>query len=99
MEKSIAPSAGKAQELRALWQGPAAAQRGEEVVSLFVRLSPERGWQEAVADDHALAWGRARSAPRRAGRGSRTGSENGTVKTAAGVRRVQGPQRRGHEAP
>ena len=47
MEKKRAPSEGKARAWRALWQGQTEAQRGEEVVSPFVRLSTERGLQEA----------------------------------------------------
>jgi hypothetical protein len=37
MEKKIAPSAQKAQALRALLQGQAEGQRGEELLSLLVR--------------------------------------------------------------
>ena len=82
MEQRIAPSAVKAQELRAMLQGQAEAQSGEELLSLLVRLSTERVLQEALEDEQAVALGRERYAPRRAGRGYRNGSENGTLKTA-----------------
>ena len=99
MEQRIAPSAVKAQELRAMLQGQAEAQSGEELLSLLVRLSTERVLQEALEDEQAVALGRERYAPRRAGRGYRNGSENGTLKTAEGVLRVKVPQIRGHEEP
>ena len=47
MEKKIAPSEQKAQALRALRQGHAEGQSGEELLSLLVRLSTERILQEA----------------------------------------------------
>ena len=42
MEKEIAPSERKAQELQALLQGQCGAERGEELWSPLVRLSTER---------------------------------------------------------
>jgi hypothetical protein len=39
MEKKIAPSDHKTQALRALLHGQAEGQRGEELLSLLVRLS------------------------------------------------------------
>ncbi len=48
MEKKIAPSERKAQEIEALVQGQLDAQNGEELLSTLVRLSTERVWQEAV---------------------------------------------------
>ena len=42
MEKKRAPSAHKAQALRALLQGQLDGQSGEEVLSTIVRLSTER---------------------------------------------------------
>ncbi len=80
-------------------QGQAEAQSGEEFLSLLVRLSTERVLQEALEDEQAVALGRERYAPRRAGRGYRNGYENGTLKTAEGVLRVKVPQIRGHEEP
>jgi len=47
MEKKIAPSEHKAQALRALLNGQAEGQSGEELLSLLVRLSTERILQEA----------------------------------------------------
>ena len=48
MEKKIAPSEQKAQALRALLQGEAEGQSGDELLSLLVRLSTERILQEAL---------------------------------------------------
>jgi hypothetical protein len=42
MKSRIAPSAVKAQELRAMLQGENESQSGEELVSLVGRLSTER---------------------------------------------------------
>jgi putative transposase len=99
MEKKIAPSERKAQELRVLLQGQLEAQSGEELLSTLVRLSTERVLQEALEDEQAVALGRERY-ERRAGRlGSRNGYEPGTLKTAEGVLRVQVPQIRGREEP
>jgi hypothetical protein len=47
MEKKRAPSAVKAQALRALLPGQPDAQSGEELLSTGVRLSTERVLQEA----------------------------------------------------
>jgi hypothetical protein len=47
MEKKIAPSERKAQELYALIHGQLDAQSGEELLSTLVRLSTERVLQEA----------------------------------------------------
>jgi hypothetical protein len=59
-EKNLAPSEHKAQALRALWQGQVEGQSGEELLSLLVRLSTERIWQEALEQEQALALGRGR---------------------------------------
>jgi hypothetical protein len=48
MEKTRAPSEHKAQALWTLLQGQAEGQRGEELLSLLVRLSTERILQEAL---------------------------------------------------
>ena len=48
MEKRIAPSEHKAQALRAVLQGQLDGQRGEELLSMIVRLSTERILQEAL---------------------------------------------------
>ena len=58
MGKKIAPSEQKAQALRALLQGQAAGQSGEELLSLLVRLSTERILQEALEQEQGLALGR-----------------------------------------
>jgi hypothetical protein len=47
MEKKIAPSEKKAQELQALLQGQLEAQSGGELLSTLVRLATERVLQEA----------------------------------------------------
>jgi transposase-like protein len=99
MEKKIAPSERKAQELRALVQGQLDAQSGEELLSTLVRLSTERVWQEALEDEQAQALGRERSERREEERGYRNGYEAGTLKTAEGVVRVQVPQIRGRDEP
>jgi transposase-like protein len=82
-----------------LLQGELGAETGEEVLSTLVRLSTERVFQEAWEDEQARALGRERSERRDGQLGSRNGSESGTLKTAAGVVRVQGPQIRGRQEP
>jgi putative transposase len=99
MEKKIAPSERKAQELRALVQGQLEAQSGEELLSTLVRLSTERVLQEALEEEQARALGRERYERREGQLGSRNGYEMGTLKTAEGVLRVEVPQIRGREEP
>lgn len=99
MQERIAPSEKKAQELGAMLQGQSAAQSGEELLSALVRLSTERVVQAALEHEQAEALGRARYERRRGAGGYRNGDEDGTLKTAAGVLRVQVPQIRGHEEP
>ena len=99
MQERIAPSEQKAQELRARLQGQSEAQRGEELLSRLVRLSTERVLQEVGEQEQAEAVGRGRYVRRDGTSGSRNGYEKGTLKTAAGVLRVQVPQGRGREEP
>jgi transposase-like protein len=99
MEKTRAPSEGKAQALRALLQGQHEAQSGEEVLSPLGRLSTERVWQEALEHEQAAALGRGRYEARREQLGYRNGDENGTLKTGAGGLRVKLPQIRGQDDP
>jgi putative transposase len=99
MEKRIAPSEQKAQELRALLQGQTEGQSGEELLSLLVRLSTERILQEALEHEQTVALGRGRYETRREGAGYRNGYEQGTLKTAEGVLRVKVPQIRGQDEP
>jgi putative transposase len=99
MEKKIAPSEAKAQALHALLQGQSEGQSGEELLSLLVRLSTERIWQEALEAEQAVVLGRGRYEPRRESQGYRNGYENGTLKTGEGVLRVKLPQIRGREEP
>lgn len=99
MEKKIAPRERKAQEIQAVLQGQLEAQSGEELLSTLVRLSTERVLQEALEEEQALALGRERYERRVGQLGSRNGSEGGTLKTAAGVLRVQVPQIRGRAEP
>lgn len=99
MEKKIAPSERKAQEIQALVQGQLDAQSGEELLSTLVRLSTERVLQEALEEEQAVALGRGRYERREAERGYRNGYEQGTLKTAEGVLRVEVPQIRGREEP
>jgi putative transposase len=99
MEKKIAPSERKAQELRTLLHGQLEGQSGEELLSTLVRLSTERVLQEALEQEQAEALGRGRYARRDQEGGYRNGYEGGTLKTAEGVLRVQLPQIRGRAEP
>jgi putative transposase len=99
MEKKIAPSERKAQELGAMLQGQSEAQSGEALLSALVRLSTERVLQEALEQEQAQALGRGRYERREGVPGYRNGYEAGTLKTAEGVLRVQVPQIRGREEP
>lgn len=99
MEKTRAPSERKAQEIQALLQGQLGAESGQELLSTLVRLATERVLQEALESEQARALGRERYERREGGGGSRNGYENGTLKTAEGVVRVQVPQIRGREEP
>jgi transposase-like protein len=92
MEKRIAPSEQKAQELQALLQGQMEVQSGEELLSLLVRLSTERVLQEALEREQAETLGRARYERRAGSQGYRNGYEDGTLKTAEGVVRLKVPQ-------
>ena len=64
-----------------------------------MRLSTERVLQEALEEEQAAALGRERYERRASERGYRNGYENGTLKTAEGVLRVEVPQIRGREEP
>jgi putative transposase len=97
MEKRIAPSEQKAQALRALLQGQAKGQSGEELLSLLVRLSTERILQEALEEEQAVALGRGRYEARGEKVGYRNGYETGTLKTGEGVLHVKVPQIRGQQ--
>ena len=74
------------------YEGQSDVQRGEELLSAFVRLATARVLQEALAQEQAEALGRSRYARRPSPPGYRNGDEEGTVKTAAGVFRLQRPQ-------
>ena len=99
MEKKIAPSEKKAQELGALLHGQLAAQGGEELLSTLVRVATEGVLPEAVEDEQAVALGRERYERREGQLGSRNGYEKGRLRTAEGVLQVQVPQIRGRAAP
>jgi putative transposase len=99
MEKKIAPSEHKAQALRALLQGQAEGQSGEELLSALVRLSTERILQEALEQEQAVALGRGRYEMRGEKVGYRNGYENGTLKTGEGILHVKVPQIRGQGEP
>ena len=99
MEKSIAPSEQKAQELRALLEGQSEAQSGGEWLSALVRLSTERVLQEALEREQAEILGRARYERRVGSQGYRNGYEDGTLKTAEGVVRLKVPQISGRSEP
>ena len=99
MEKTRAPSEQKAQALRALFQGQAEGQSGDELLSLLVRLSTERILQEALEQEQAVALGRGRYEARGEKVGYRNGYENGTLKTGEGILHVKVPQIRGQADP
>ena len=99
MEKKIAPSEQKAQALRALLQGQAEGQSGEELLRALVRLSTERILQEAVEQEQAEAVGRGRYGARGGKAGYRKGYEKGTLKTGEGVLPIEVPQIRGQAEP
>lgn len=99
MEKRIAPSEHKAQELRAMLEGQSEAQSGSEWLSALVRLSTERILQEALEQEQTETLGRARYERRAGSQGYRNGYENGTLKTAEGVLRLQVPQISGRTEP
>jgi putative transposase len=99
MEKRIAPSELKAQELRAFLGGESEAQSGGEWLSALVRLSTERVLQEALEREQADILGRARYERRTGSQGYRNGYEDGTLKTAAGVVRLKVPQISGRSEP
>ena len=99
MEKRIAPSEQKAQALRALLQGQAEGQSGEEFLSVLVRLSTERILQEALEQEQAVVLGRGRYEARGEKGGYRHGYEKGTLKTGEGIVRVKVPQIRDQDEP
>jgi len=99
MEKKRAPSEQKAQALRALLQGQAEGQSGDELLSALVRLSTERILQEALEQEQAAALGRGRYEARGENGGYRNGYEDGTLKTGEGILRVKVPQIRGQAEP
>jgi transposase-like protein len=99
MEKRIAPSEQKAQELRAILEGQNEAQSGSELLSALVRLSTERVLQEALEQEQAQTLGRARYERRAGCQGYRNGYEDGTLKTAEGVLRLKVPQISGRTEP
>jgi transposase-like protein len=99
MEKRIAPSEQKAQELRAMLAGQSEAQNGGELLSALVRLSTERVLQEALEQEQAETLGRARYERRAGSQGYRNGYEDGTLKTAEGVLRLKVPQISGRPEP
>jgi transposase-like protein len=99
MEKKIAPRDQKAQALRALRQGQAEGQSGEELLRLLVRLWTERIVQEALEQEQGLAVGRGRYEARGEQVGYRNGDEEGTLRTGEGSLRVKGPQMRGQTEP
>jgi transposase-like protein len=99
MTRKIAPSEQKVQELLQWFEGQNDPQSGEELLSAFVRLSTERIRQEALEQEQAEALGHSRYERQPTAQGYRNGSEDGTVKTAEGVSRLQLPQVRGRREP
>ena len=99
MTRQITPSEQKAQEIAHWLEGQSDVQSGEELLSALVRLSTERVLQEALEQEQAEALGRSRYERRPSPHGYRNGYEEGTVKTAEGVFRLQLPQVRGLREP
>lgn len=99
MTRKIAPSEQKVQELAQWLEGQSTTQSGEELLSALVRLSTERVLQEALEQEQAEALGRSRYERQPTLQGYRNGYEDGTVKTAEGVFRLQLPQVRGLREP
>ena len=99
MERRIAPSEHKAQELRAMLEGQTQAQSGSELLSALVRLSTERVLQEALEQEQTQTLGRVRYERRAGSQGYRNGYEDGTLKTAEGVLRLKVPQISGRTEP
>jgi putative transposase len=100
MSRKIAPSQRKAQELMQWLPGQHVGRDdGQEWLSPLVQLSTERVLQAALEHEQTAALGRDRYERRAAPRGYRNGYEEGTVKTAEGVLRVQRPQVRGLREP
>lgn len=100
MSRKITPSHRKAQELTQWLHGQRADRDdGQELLSTLVRLSTERVLQEALEHEQTEALGRGRYERGAALSGYRNGYEDGTVKTAEGVLRLQLPQVRGLREP
>lgn len=99
MARKIAPSEAKTQAIAQLFNGQSEAGSGEELLSALIRLSTERVLQEALEQEQAETLGRGRYERRESGCGYRNGYEDGTVKTAEGVLRLQVPQVRGLREP
>ena len=99
MARKITPSEQKVQELAHWLEGQSAPRSGEALLSAFVRRSTERVLQEALEQEQAEALGRNRYERRPLPHGYRNGYEEGTVKTAEGVFRLQLPQVRGLREP
>jgi transposase-like protein len=99
MGTKIAPSERKAQEIAQWLEGQSDVPNGEELLSALVRLSTERGLQEALEQEQSEALGRSRYERQTMAQGYRNGYEEGTVKTAEGVFRLQVPQVRGLREP
>jgi transposase-like protein len=97
MARKITPREQKAQEIAHWLEGQSDPQSGAELLSALVRLSTERVLQEAL--EQAKALGRSRYERQPQPHGYRNGYEEGTVKTAEGVFRLQLPQVRGLREP
>jgi hypothetical protein len=69
------------------------------VLSPLGRLSPEHVLQEALEQEPAETWGRARYERRAGSPGYRKGDEEGTLKTAEGGLRLKVPQISGRTEP
>jgi putative transposase len=99
MSRKITPSARKAQEIAELLDAQSAAHNGEELLSALIRLSTERVLQDTLEQEQTEVLGRGRYERQATPQGYRNGYEEGTVKTAEGVLRLQLPQVRGLREP
>jgi transposase-like protein len=99
MTRKIAPSAQKVQELAQWLAGQSDVHNGEEVLRALIRLSTERVLHEVLEQEQTEALGRSRYERQPRAQGYRNGYEDGTVKTAEGVFRLQLPQVRGLREP
>jgi putative transposase len=99
MLRKITPSANKAHEIAQLLDGQSDVYRGAELLSAWLRLSTSQVLQETLEQEQTETLGRGRYERQETPQGYSNGYEEGTVKTAEGVLRLQLPQMRGLREP